>query len=70
MYKGIKVHIPTSVFILSSKTNLNWPFWASISFIFDLFKQTILQQINVKKCPFGIWCWDLTPRPLDMSFLP
>ena len=28
--------------------------------ILGLFKQTIqiLQQNNVKKCPYNIWCWD------------
>ena len=39
---------------------------ASFSFIFGLFQtnvNTILQQINVKKCPSSIWHWDSNPRP-------
>ena len=41
--------------------------WASFSFIFGLFKQTIqfLEQINVKKCPSSILRLDLNPRPLE-----
>ena len=49
--------------------------WAipSLFFIyFCLFKQTLqfLQQINVKKCPPSIWCWDLKPRSSEHESLP
>ena len=39
---------------------------------FRLFKQTIqfLQQINVKKCPSSIWCWDSNPRPSEHESPP
>ena len=49
---------------------------ASFSFIFGLFKQTILflQQINVKKCqnvhPVGIRRWDSNPRPFEFESSP
>ena len=44
---------------------------ASFSFIFGLFKQTIifLQQINVK-CPSSIRYRDSNPRPLDRESTP
>ena len=34
---------------------------------FCLFKQTLqfFQQVNVKKCPSSICCWDSNPRPLE-----
>ena len=34
---------------------------------FCLFKQTyqVLLQINVKKCPSRIQCWDLNPQPSE-----
>ena len=44
---------------------LNGPSLASFSFIFDLFQKninTILQQINVKKCSSSIRHWDSNPR--------
>ena len=31
---------------------------------------TILHQINVKKCPFSIQCWDSNPRPLKHESPP
>ena len=40
---------------------------------FRLFKQTslqYLQQINVKKCPSRIWCWDSNSLPLEHESLP
>ena len=43
------------------------------SFIyFRLFKHTpqFLRQINVKKCPSSIWCWDLNSRPLEYESPP
>ena len=41
-----------------------------LSFVF--FKQTIqfLQQINVKKCPSSIWCWDSTRWPSEHESPP
>ena len=45
---------------------------ASFLFIFSLFEQTIemLQQINVKKCPSSIRCWDLISQPLEYQSSP
>ena len=42
------------------------PFPASFC-LFSSFQTNIkfLQQINVKKCPSSIWCWDLEPQPLE-----
>ena len=50
----------------------NGPDPASFSFIFGLFKQTVqfLQQINAKKCPSSIQCWDLNPQPLEHELSP
>ena len=45
---------------------LNGPSPASFSFIFSLSQtnsNTILQQINVKKCPSSVWHWDSNPQP-------
>ena len=38
--------------------------------IFRLFNPTIqfLQQINVKKSPSSIWCWDSNPQPSEHEF--
>ena len=43
--------------------------------LFNLFSSfqtniTILQQINVKKCPSSIQCWDSNPRPLEHESPP
>ena len=50
----------------------NGPYFASFSFIFGLFKQTlqILQQINVKQCPSCIRCRDLNSQPSDYESPP
>ena len=50
----------------------NVPTTASFLFIFDLFKQTLqfLQQIYVKKCASGKWCWDSNPQPSECESLP
>ena len=50
----------------------NGPSPASFSFIFGLLKQTLrfLQQINVKKCPSSIQCWDLNQQPLKHESPP
>ena len=52
----------------------NGPSPGSFSFIFRRFKHTIvkivLQQINVKKCPSSIRCWDLNPQPLEHESPP
>ena len=51
----------------------NGPTPASFLFIFGLFKQKslqFLQQINVKKCPSSIWCWDWNPRPFEHESSP
>ena len=29
-----------------------------------------MQQINVEKCPFSKWCWDLNPQPLEHESSP
>ena len=54
------------MFEISAK---NGPSPGSFSFIFRRFKHTIvkivLQQINVKKCPSSIRCWDLNPQPSE-----
>ena len=42
-------------------------------FIFGLFQtnmNTILQQINVKKCQYSIQHWDLNPRPSELESPP
>ena len=46
---------------------LKGPFSSSLSFIFGLFKHIIqiLQQINVKKCPYSIRCRDSNSQPFD-----
>ena len=52
---------------------LNGPSPASFTFIFGLFQtniNTILQQINVKKCPSSIRHWDSNPRPSDRESPP
>ena len=46
---------------------------ASFSYIFGLFQtsiNTILQQINVKKCPSSIWHRDSNPRPSERESSP
>ena len=51
----------------------NGPSPASFSFIFGLFQtniNTILQQINVKKCSSSIWHWDLNPRSSERESPP
>ena len=51
----------------------NGPTPATFSFIFCLFPsniRTILQQINVKKCPSSIWHRDSKPRPLNRESPP
>ena len=52
---------------------LNGPFPASFSFILSPFQtniNTILQQINVKKCPSSIWHQDSNPRPSERESPP
>ena len=51
---------------------LNGPAPASLSFIFGLFNQAIqfLQQINVKKCPSSIRCWDSNTQPFKQESSP
>ena len=50
--------------------------WADTGLFFIYFRLfqtnviTILQQINVKKCPSGIQCRDLNPRPSERESLP
>ena len=49
--------------------------WANPSLFliyFRLFKHTLLflQQINVKKYPSSIWCWDSNSEPLEHKSLP
>ena len=59
--------------LLSIYVFLNGPSPASFSFIFGLFQtniNTILQQINVKKCPSSIRCRDSNPRPLECESPP
>ena len=51
----------------------NGPSPASFQFIFGLFQtniNTILHQINVKKCPSSIQCWDSNPRPSEHVSAP
>ena len=51
----------------------NVPSPASFSFIFGLFQtkiNTILQKINVKKCPSSIWHWDSNPRHSERESSP
>ena len=52
---------------------INGPFPASFSFILSPFQtniNTILQQINVKKCPSSIRHQDLNPRPSESESPP
>ena len=52
---------------------LNGPSLASFSFIIGLFQtniNTILQQINVEKCPSSIRHWDSNPRPSESKSPP
>ena len=51
----------------------NGPTPASFSFVFGLFKQTLLQflqKIYVKKCPSSIRYQDSNPRPSECESLP
>ena len=51
----------------------NGPSPASFSFIFRLFEtniNTVLQQINVKKCPSNKRCWNLNPQPSEHESPP
>ena len=60
-------------FILSYFFFKNGPSPASFSFIFGLFQtniNTILQQINVKKCPSSMRHWDSNPRPSERESPP
>ena len=50
-----------------------WAIIPDIFFVnFRLFKTTLqfLQQINLKKCPSSIWCWDLNPQPSEHESPP
>ena len=48
----------------------HWAIPASFPVYLRFFKQTILQQINVKIYPSSIRCWDSTPNLQNMSLLP
>ena len=58
------------IFFVLTNSNLFLKKWANPDLFFIYFrlsKHTIqfLQQINVKKCPSSIWCWDSNSWPLE-----
>ena len=61
------------IIYLTQSFFLKWANPASFLFIFGLFQtniNTILQQINVKKCPSSIRHRDSNPRPLERESPP
>ena len=67
MAQGVSAEIENLLTIIK-KMGYSQPLFA----YFRLFKPTLqfLQQINVKKYPSSIQCWDLNPQPLEHESPP